>query len=124
MVPRSVYLTDKRDNAGHEKTTVNKIVIIPNVVVFILLFYMQRRFISNKLEACLLHEPQREKTGFFICENKDADGDREADQRLCFRYLDSTIPFLPLAISSGCKAWFVFDLVRNQIVGFLTPGLK
>ena len=29
-----------------------------------------------------------------ICENKDADqlhGDREADQRLCFRYTDSTI---------------------------------
>ena len=30
-----------------------------------------------------------------ICENKGADqlrGYREADQRLCFRYLDSTIP--------------------------------
>ena len=33
-----------------------------------------------------------------ICENKDADqlrGDREADQRLCFHYLDSAIPLLP-----------------------------
>ena len=32
-----------------------------------------------------------------ICENKDADqlrGNREADQRLCFRYSDSTINFL------------------------------
>ena len=32
-----------------------------------------------------------------IGENKDADqlrGNREADQRLCFRYSDSTIPFL------------------------------
>ena len=32
-----------------------------------------------------------------ISENKDADqlcGTREADQRLCFRYLDSTIPLL------------------------------
>ena len=30
-----------------------------------------------------------------ICKNKDADqlrGNREADQRLCFRYSDSTIP--------------------------------
>ena len=30
-----------------------------------------------------------------ICENKDADqlrGNREADQRLCFRYIDSSIP--------------------------------
>ena len=37
--------------------------------------------------------------GFCICENKDADqlrGDREADQRLCFRYTDSTIPLLPI----------------------------
>ena len=43
-------------------------------------------------------EPRHEKTGFFICENKDADqlrGNREADQRLCFRYTDSTIPLLP-----------------------------
>ena len=32
-----------------------------------------------------------------ICENKDADqlrGNREADQRLCFRFIDSTIPLL------------------------------
>ena len=37
------------------------------------------------------------KPGFCICENKDADqlrGNREADQRLCFRYTDSTIPLL------------------------------
>ena len=51
-------------------------------------------------------EPYREKTGFLhmrkicICKNKDADqlrGNREADQRLCFRYTDicSTIPLLP-----------------------------
>ena len=38
------------------------------------------------------------KPTFCICENKDADqlrGYREADQRLCFRYTDSTIPLLP-----------------------------
>ena len=37
------------------------------------------------------------KPAFCICENKDTDqlrGDREADQRLCFRYTDSTIPLL------------------------------
>ena len=37
------------------------------------------------------------KPAFCICKNKDADqlrSNREADQRLCFRYLDSTIPFL------------------------------
>ena len=38
-----------------------------------------------------------EKPDFCICENKDADqlrGNREADQRLYFRYSDSTIPLL------------------------------
>ena len=37
------------------------------------------------------------KLTFCICENKDADqlrGHREADQRLCFRYIDSMIPLL------------------------------
>ena len=37
------------------------------------------------------------KPAIFISENKDADqlrGNREADQRLCFRYTDSTIPLL------------------------------
>ena len=39
------------------------------------------------------------KPTFCICENKDADqlrGNREADQRLCFRYIDSAIPLLPI----------------------------
>ena len=38
------------------------------------------------------------KSAFCIYENKDADqlrGNCEADQRLCFRYTDSTIPLLP-----------------------------
>ena len=55
-----------------------------------------------------------------VSENKDADqlrGDHEADQRLCFRYTDSTIPLLPklkpLAIFCGCTALFVSDLVGN-----------
>ena len=37
------------------------------------------------------------KPTFCICENKDADqlrGNPEADKRLCFRYIDSTIPLL------------------------------
>ena len=51
------------------------------------------------------------KSAFCICENKDADqlrGDREADQRLCFRYIYSTIP-----IFCDCTARFVSDLVGN-----------
>ena len=59
-----------------------------------------------------------------ICtgENKGADQLRsycEADQRLCFRYMDSTIPLLSkskisslyVTIFCDCKAWFVSDLV-------------
>ena len=60
------------------------------------------------------------KPFFIICENKDADqlrGNREADQRLCFRYTDSTIPLLPksqisslqpssVAVQPGlCRTW-------------------
>ena len=46
---------------------------------------------------CDLSRVMRKQT-FCICENKDADqlrGNREADQRLCFRYIDSAIPLLP-----------------------------
>ena len=46
------------------------------------LYYMSRDV--RKLDIC-------------ICENKDADqlrGNREADQRLYFRHLDSTTPLL------------------------------
>ena len=41
-----------------------------------------------------------------ICENKDADqlhGSREAYQRLCFRYIDSTIPILSKSKISSIK---------------------
>ena len=44
------------------------------------------------------------KPAFCICENKDADqlrGNREADQRLCFRYTDRTISLLPKSEISG-----------------------
>ena len=58
------------------------------------------------------------KPAFYMCENKDVDQLRSycaADQRLCFRYTDSTIPLLfkLLAISCGCRACFVWDLVGN-----------
>ena len=46
------------------------------------------------------------KPAFCVCENKDADqlrGYREADQRLCFRYIDSTIPLLTIYEISSLK---------------------
>ena len=73
------------------------------------------------------------KPDFCKCENKDADqlpGNREADQRLCFRYIDSTIPFLPIykisslypssvVVQSGlCRTW-----LETPKTGFLTTRL-
>ena len=58
------------------------------------------------------------KPTIFIGENKDADqlrGNREADQRLCFRYSDSTIP--PLLNTK------ISDLFGNHVVGFPTRWL-
>ena len=46
------------------------------------------------------------KPAFCICKNNDADQLREADQRLCFRYIESTIPLLPKSeISSLYRAY-------------------
>ena len=73
------------------------------------------------------------KPDFCICENKDADqlrGNREADQRLCFCYIDSTVPLLPkseissllpssVAIQPGlCQTWS-----ETPKTGFLTTRL-
>ena len=83
------------------------------------------------------------KPDFCICENQDADqlrGNREADQRLCFRYKDSTIPLLPkseisslqpsyVVVQSGlCRTWsetpktgfLIMRLIWSTIV-FLLP---
>ena len=73
------------------------------------------------------------KPAFCICENKDADqlrGNHEADQRLCFRYTDNTIPLLPKSEISSllpssvaeqpglCGTW-----LETPKTGFLTTRL-
>ena len=63
------------------------------------------------------------KPTFCICKNKDAHqlrGNREADQRLCFPYINSTIP---LICKRKLQAWFVLNQVGNQNVGFLMTWL-
>ena len=62
-----------------------------------------------------------------ISENKGADQLRcnsEADQRLYFRYSDSTISLLLklLALFCACTGQFVSDLFGNHIVGFPQGG--
>ena len=73
------------------------------------------------------------RPAFCVCKNKDADqlrGNREADQRFCFRYTDSTIPLLPkskfsslypfsVAAQPGlCQTWS-----ETPKTGFLTTRL-
>ena len=89
-----------------------------------------------KVAAKMLYKMSRhvDKQTICICENKDTDqlrGNREADQRLCFRYTDSAIPlkskskissFQPSSMTvqaSLCQTWW-----GTQIVGFLMYRLK
>ena len=73
------------------------------------------------------------KPSFCICEKKDADqlrGNHEADQRLCFPYIDSTIPLLSkseisslyqssVVVQPGlCQTW-----LEIPKTGFLTMRL-
>ena len=62
-----------------------------------LLCFCKKMFALKSLGSYQMSRVVR-KPVFSICENEDADqlrGNREADQRLCFRYTDSTIPLLP-----------------------------
>ena len=62
------------------------------------IFLRKNKFSFNYHQIPTLHMSRiMRKPAFCICENKDADqlrGNREADQRLCFRYIDSMIPLL------------------------------
>ena len=62
-----------------------------------------------------------------IGENKVADqlrGNRESDQRLCFRSTDSTFLLLLklLALCCDCTARFVSDVVGNKLLVFSLTG--
>ena len=61
--------------------------------------FMHQSFVASfRKKDCRHMSRVVRKPAFCICENKNADqlpGNREADQRLCFRYTDGTIPLLP-----------------------------
>ena len=62
------------------------------------------------------------KPDFCLCENKGADQLRsncEADQRLCFRYTDSTISLL---LKSEISSFWPASVTVQ--VGFVRPGRK
>ena len=74
------------------------------------------------------------KPAVYIYENKDEDqlrGDREADQRLCFRYTDRTIHLLPkseisslLPSSVAVQPGLCRTSSETPKTGFLTSRLK
>ena len=57
-----------------------------------------RKSLKNDTMSLIIEPRHRRKPFFFcICENKDADqlrGNREADQRLCFRYIPQRVQSL------------------------------
>ena len=77
-------------------------------------FLIQIKVICTHLDSFLAFlmapttfEPRCEKPAFCICEKKDADQLRSncaADQRLCFRYIDGTVPLLSKSEISSLKA--------------------
>ena len=96
-----------------------------------------KKFILNKSadnkKACKMSRVVR-KPAFCMCENKDTDqlrGNREADQHLCFRYIDRPIPLLseskissllPASVVTQpglCRTWS-----ETPKTGFLTTRLK
>ena len=67
------------------------------------------------------------KTAFCICENKDTDqlrGNREADQCLWFRYIDSTIPLLSTPEISSVQPGLCQTWSATPKTVFLTTRLK
>ena len=74
------------------------------------------------------------KPAFCICENKDADqlhSNCAADQRLCFRYMDSTIPLLSTPEISilypsteGLQPGLCQNWSETPKTGFLTTRLN
>ena len=85
------------------------------------------------MNVALSNEPRHKKADFCLCENKGADQLRSnCDQRLCFRYTDSTLSLLikseiisSFYAASGtvhvglCQTW-----LETPKTGFLASRLK
>ena len=73
--------------------------VCPSVHPSALCFHSLSVVFFDRFSSNLVYELSRvtRKPTICICENKDADqlrGNPEADQRLCFRYIDRMIPLL------------------------------
>ena len=74
------------------------------------------------------YEPRHEKNGVLHLRKQSRRGHSAADQHLCFRYKDSTIPLLPiikhLTIFCGCIARFARTWSETRKTGFLATRRK
>ena len=73
------------------------------------------------------YEPHREKTGFLHMRKKDADqlrGNREGDQRLCFRYkrIVQSLYFLNTKFQASSHLMWLYS-PETPKTGFLTTRL-
>ena len=105
------------------------------VCILIFVLWGQQKYFEqtekSPVHVCLYLSHVVRKPTFCICENKAADqlrGNREADQRLCFRYTDSIIPLLSKSDQSSSPLLWLYssvlsDLVGNHNVCFLTSRL-
>ena len=88
-----------RDTHYREELAVNYTQRLMNLQVCTIVIFINRRIMR--------------KPDFCLCENKGADqlrSDCKADQRLCFCYMDSTIPLLSKLKISRCPAIFCAQL--------------
>ena len=82
--PRPIYATEKKISVYCKGNFCNEHIILSGL--------MRKSKLSKHQMSRIVRKPD-----FCLGENKGADqlrGNREADQRLCFRYTDSTIPLL------------------------------
>ena len=88
-----LQITDRNDNTIDYFITIYFFYVHSNNdLIFNKIILKNGTFIAQNDLSLVMRKPT-----FCICENKDADqlrSIREADQRLCFRYTDSTIPLL------------------------------
>ena len=96
----------------------------------IIMIILERNLTAVRCFWKSLNEPRYEKTGFLHM-RKQRRSNREADQRLCFRYTDSTIHLLPkYEISSIWPSCVVVQpglsgtWSETPKTGFLTTRLK
>ena len=95
MLPIQLFIVAIRCPVDFRNVYMGALVMFSNrnSSVFIFLRNQSLEYMFNPL----INEPCHEKPAFCICVNKDADHLRSncaADQRLCFRYIDSTINLL------------------------------